>query len=136
MPKKAGLICATLLLLLGTVSASRKPAERHVIIPFDFMVGRHMFPQGEYRLSSASSGAVRIEALRGIAAVMVPSNGTPERPSRSLTLVFDSHGSTRQLLGIYGTREIGRQLAANPSKSLIVITAWPVAVLAADSIAH
>jgi hypothetical protein len=132
MGKKLAMICAGVVVLLGGALAERRPAETRITIPFDFMVGRHMFPGGEYRVRPAGRKAVRIQAIRGIAAVALPVDVASQHSLSSPKLVFDDQGSPRKLVAIFRTSDIGRQLAAYHSKSLTVITAQKPALLAAD----
>ena len=73
MGNKSGIFCAVLLVVLGSLTAYSQPSQRQVYIPFDFMVGRHMLQAGQYRVRLLGAD-VRIEALRGIAAVTVPAD--------------------------------------------------------------
>ena len=127
-------IGAGLLVLLGSLTAKPQTAEPGFRDPFDFMVGRHMFPAGEYRVTRTSATAVRIEAARGIAAVTVASAGSSAGALRPVRLVFDNQGRPPQLLGVYGEREISRELAESKSRSLTVITARPALALAGHSV--
>ena len=132
MTKTRGTSCALLLVLLGSLTAYSQPSQRQAYIPFDFLVGRHMLPAGPYRVLPAGAD-VRIESLRGIAAVTVPADTIGRGASRWLNLVFEDRGRTRELVRVYGGREIGRELAGNPSQALTVIVAKPVIVLDADN---
>lgn len=133
MRKKAGLVCAMLMMATMALAAGRPPAEVAVRIPFDFMVGRHMFPAGSYRIRPMGTNGVRIQALRGLTAVMVATEQPVQITPRPLRLVFDQQSRPARLLGVFGEREISPQLAANGSRSLTVVTTNPGAVLASDS---
>ena len=132
MQKKIALICATLMAALVLLGAGRPAAEVGVHVPFDFMVGQHMFPAGYYRVRPAGAKAVRIESARGINAVMMATDETVHISRRPLRLLFDKSSRPPQLVGVYGEYQIVRQLAASPSKSLTVVTTKPGAVLASD----
>lgn len=131
--KQIACIGAGFLVLLGSLTAKPQAAETGFRVPFDFMVGRHMFPAGEYRVTRTNATTVRIEAARGIAAVTVASAAPAARALRPVRLVFDNQGRPPQLLGVYGEREITRELAANKSRSLTVITARPALALVGDT---
>src|SRR5437868_7973862 len=133
MRRRIGLLCAGLLLVLAGFSATSQATEVGFRVPFDFMVGRHMFPAGEYRVTRASATAVRIEAVRGIASVTVASDGATKGVLRPFHLVFDNQGRPPRLVGVYGAREVSRELHAMKSKSLTVITTKAVFALAENN---
>jgi hypothetical protein len=118
------------------LAAGRPPAEVAVRIPFNFMVGRHMFPAGSYRIRAMGANGVRIQAVRGLTAVMVATEQPVQITPRPLRLIFDQESHPARLLGVFGDRETSPPLAVNPSRPLTVVTTNPGAVLASDGGAH
>lgn len=67
------LACAIVSLLLVVPGNARAPQQAApkitVLVPFDFMVGRLMFPAGEYMIAKEGQNQFRLWARRGIESV-------------------------------------------------------------------
>src|SRR5713226_241092 len=64
-------------------------------VPFDFVVGNHAYPAGEYTLKSArnEAGIIRIENINEVSTAFTPSNScSTDTPSTETKLVFHRVG--------------------------------------------
>lgn len=84
----APLIVASLV-LLSSAARAQQSGELKVKVPFDFMVGRLMFPAGEYALQESGPSSFVLHACRGSAFVVLTSRSIHpnSQPSRG-GLVF------------------------------------------------
>lgn len=83
------LFALTAILLAPAAQAQQKDIRADV--PFDFVVGNRAYPAGEYALKSTinDNGILRLENVREVSAVFIPSNPCSEgAPSKETKLVF------------------------------------------------
>jgi hypothetical protein len=135
MKNLRSILLALTVLLLAT-AAQAQTTNVKASIPFDFVVGDHAYPAGEYTVKSMSqsSSAIRIdnadESEKGITLSHECQKG---QPATQTTLVFQRLGNNYFLYQVWTEgNSLGRefpmsktqvQLAKNNSKSELVIVA-------------
>jgi hypothetical protein len=135
MKNLRSILLALTVLLLAT-AAQAQTTNVKASIPFDFVVGDHAYPAGEYTVKSISqsSAAIRIdnadESKQGITLSNACQKG---QPATQTTLVFQRLGNNYFLYQIWTEgNSLGRefsmskaevQLAKNHSKPELVIVA-------------
>jgi hypothetical protein len=83
------LFVLAVILIVPAARAQQKGVKADV--PFDFIVGNHAYPAGEYILKSANNDAstIRMENVQEVSAVFVPSNSCENgAASKETKLVF------------------------------------------------
>src|SRR5947209_8191821 len=78
-----------------------------VSIPFDFMVGRHMFVAGEYGLVGNGGDKVEMRSRHGIAAAVIPADAAAARRNQLPSLIFVRHGNDYKLVRACADHDIG-----------------------------
>jgi hypothetical protein len=90
-------------------------SQYQVKVPFDFMIGRYMFPAGEYTLQRTSQQTFLLRACHGSASLLINTRPVHRRPSgQSATLVFGSHQHHYQLLQFWTDAGNGQRLKDRP----------------------
>jgi hypothetical protein len=92
-----------------------------VSIPFDFMVGRHMFVAGEYGLIGNGGDKVEVRSRHGIAAALVPADAAAAKRNELPSLIFVRHGHDYKLVRACANHDIGHLLQSMSARSLVVI---------------
>jgi hypothetical protein len=135
MKNLRSILLALTVLLLAT-AAQAQTTNVKASIPFDFVVGDHAYPAGEYTVKSMSqsSSAIRIdnadESEKGITLSNECQKG---QPATKTTLVFQRLGNNYFLYQIWTEgNSLGRelpmskkevQLAKNDSSELVIVAA-------------
>jgi hypothetical protein len=135
MKNLRSVLFALTVLLMATAAQAQSTTNVKANVPFDFVVGDHAYPAGEYSLESMSNGiAIRIDdreqAATGIALSRACSGSAP---ANSTKLVFHRVGDNYFLYQIWtegnlSGREFSKsraevQLAQNHEKPGLVIVA-------------
>jgi hypothetical protein len=92
-----------------------------VLIPFDFMVGRHMFVAGEYGLMGNGGDKVEVRSRHGIAAAVIPADAAAAQRNELPSLIFIRHGNGYKLVRACANHDIGHLLQRMPARSLVVV---------------
>ena len=131
---RSALLALTVLLLATAAQAQTTNVKAN--IPFDFVVGDHAYPAGEYTVKSLSQGsaAIRIDnADESENGITLSSACSKAQPAAATTLVFERLGDNYFLHQVWtegnsagrqfrvGKKEV--QLAKNFSKPELVIVA-------------
>ena len=135
MKNLRSILLALTVLLLAT-AAQAQTTNVKASIPFDFVVGDHAYPAGEYTVKSMSqsSSAIRIdnadESEKGITLSNECQKG---QPATQTTLVFQRLGNNYFLYQVWTEgNSLGRefpmskkevQLAKNDSPELVIVAA-------------
>ena len=135
MKNLRSILLALTVLLLAT-AAQAQTTNVKASIPFDFVVGDHAYPAGEYTVKSMSqsSSAIRIdnadESEKGITLSNECQKG---QPATQTTLVFQRMGDSYVLYQVWTAgNSLGRefpmskkevQLAKNYSPELVIVAA-------------
>jgi hypothetical protein len=113
-----------LALLLGTPCLGAQPNGQGpqritVNVPVDFMVGRIMFPAGNYIVTPLGHRTFRLQAGRGRESVkfVTESIRTPGHPSTA-SLVFSKENGHYQLRELWMTAAIGEKIPGAPAPLL------------------
>jgi hypothetical protein len=135
MKNVRSILFALTVLLLAT-AAQAQTTNVKASIPFDFVVGDHVYSAGEYTVKSLSqgSGAIRIDNADESEKGMTLSNACQKgQPANGTTLVFQRMGDSYFLYQVWTEgNTTGRefrmsktqvQLAKNNSKPELVIVA-------------
>jgi len=80
-------------------------------VPFDFHVGKAVFPAGTYRVKFGEpAGAVLVRSMEGKGAAIVITNGLSPAKEQVCRLVFHQYGNVFYLNQVWGPDGGGRQL--------------------------
>lgn len=104
---------------LGSQPKGEGPQEITVNVPVDFMVGRIMFPAGNYIVKAAGDRTFRLRAGRGRESVkfVTESIRTPWHPSTA-SLVLSKENGHYQLRELWMNAAIGEKIPGSPELSL------------------
>ena len=135
MKNLRSILFALTVLLLAT-AARAQTTNVKATIPFDFVVGNHAYPAGEYTVKSLSQGsaAIRIDNADESEKGMTLSNACSKgQPADGTTLVFQRMGDNYFLYQVWTAgNSLGRefpmskkevQLAKNDSPELVIVAA-------------
>jgi hypothetical protein len=108
--------CVALALLLiapqvGAQTNAQAPAKVIVDVPFDFMIGRVMFPAGRYTIKRLTNRNVYLQASRGRASVRIAT--TPihtSSPAGTTRLIFHKENRHYQLRELWMNSAIGAMI--------------------------
>lgn len=101
---------------LGAQPNGQGPQKITVNVPVDFMVGRTMFPSGNYMVKPLGDRTFRLQAGRGRESVkfVTESIRTPSHPSTA-SLVFFKENGHYQLRELWMNAAIGEKIPGAPA---------------------
>ena len=133
------ILLALTVLLLATAAQAQTTVKAS--IPFDFVVGDHAYPAGEYTVKSLSQsgGALRIDnAEESEKGITISSACTSGQPATETKLVFHRFGNSYLLYQVWTTGyTLGREFPM--SKAQVQMTknnSKPELVIVAANISH
>jgi len=135
MKSLRSILFAVTVLLLATAAQAQQTSV-HAKVPFDFVIGNHTYPAGEYALKSIqpNGGAIRVDNVQEeTSKVTLSDSCTSVERSTSTKLVFHRLGDSYFLYQIWeqgstSGREFSvgraeRQIAQNHEKPEVVVVA-------------
>jgi len=137
--RSARLLSCAVLSFLFVVSASAKTPRENatkitVVVPFDFMVERTMFPAGKYVITKTGDYSFRLRAQRGIESATF-SAGLSQTPSYAHTpsLNFAEENRHFQLRQLWITSRFGLDISRQTTPQLFAVRASHIEVQAVCS---
>jgi hypothetical protein len=115
---KSSVLCvvATALVLRSITARAQSNTSVAVKIPFDFMVGRTMFPAGKYTLNSAGEHTFVLAAQNGYEFVVIKTSSISLKSDRFSGIVFANGGHHQRL----------RELKLGKTRGEILVNTLPV----------
>jgi hypothetical protein len=110
------------LVMASAAVAQRQPGDLLVNIPFSFLVGNHQMPSGEYVVTHAANGILRMSNTENPSSGLLTSvQAVESRTSQPPKLVFHRYVDSYFLSEVWtGDGRIGRQLPRSKAERELI----------------